>query len=146
MKLQTSVQMILKVSQCYFSFRRFVIFLTVLGVLYVSSWLLTSIPVASEEALFGAVSSLNSHDDSLFSSRLPNQPRGDFIVHADKLYLKIQGVQLSILGVPLVTRYDWTPAKLKKFRAEHPELDRYFPDPSQSNAGVPWILNRKEND
>jgi hypothetical protein len=123
-------------------FRRFLIFLAVLWVLHVFFWLLNSIPVTSENALFGSVSAPYSHDDSLFSSRLPNQLRGDFIVHEDKLYLKIQGLQLSIIGVPVVTRYDWTLAKLKKFRAEHPELDRYFPDPAKPNAGVQWILNK----
>jgi hypothetical protein len=119
--------------------RKLRIFLGVLAALLVCFIALTSIPVTSERALFVAVTSSDRWGDRVFSSRLPEHPNGDFVVHDAKLYLKVQGTRSALLLVTFVHRYEWTLAKFAKFRAEHPELEQYFPDPAKPNAGISWI-------
>ena len=121
--------------------RPFRIFLLVVGIPTLCLLALTMIPVTPETALFLSVRSPDRFTDMVSGSRLPGHPNGEFIIHGGNLYLKIQGTRSALVLVTIVSRYDWTLAKLKTFRAQHPELERYFPDSTKPNGGIAWIPN-----
>ena len=98
---------------------------------------IASVRCSPEAASFVCVSSPDKNSDRLFGHYLPGKPNGDFIVHDNKLYLKVQGVRQVM--VTAVRSYERSPEKLARLRAEHTELERYFPDATKPNAGIEWI-------
>ncbi len=101
--------------------------------------LLLFIPMSRENALFACVSNPNKHADTLSSHDLPGKPNGEFLVNNNKLYLKVQGTRSAVVLVTGVSFYDWSSGKLAKFRADHPELEQYYPDRTKPNAGIAWV-------
>lgn len=97
------------------------------------------VPCSREAASFVCVSSPDKYTDEAFGHYLPGRPNGDFIVHDNKLYLKVQGVRQVMGLVTAVRSYEWSPEKLARLRAEHTELEPYFPDATKPNGGIAWI-------
>ena len=121
--------------------RRFCIILFSAGLPCLVILALTMVPVTAESALFIAATSPDRHTERVFGSELPDHPNGDFIIRHGKLYLKVQGTRSALVLVTLLSRYDWTASKLKKLRVEHPEIERYLPEPTKNNGGIAWTSN-----
>ena len=65
------------------------------------------VPCSREAASFVCVSSPDEHTDRVFGHYLPGRPNGNFLVHDNKLYLKVQGLRHAMVLVTGVRRYDW---------------------------------------
>lgn len=56
-----------------------------------------------------------------------------------KLFLRVQSTQHALFLVTYVDTADWDAAKVARYRAEHPELDALWPQPSARDGGVRWL-------
>lgn len=65
-----------------------------------------------------------------------------FIFYKDKLYLLFQ-VEKSTVFFPIVKTEPWDSIRLLDLRANHNELQPYWPDTDASNLGVKWISAQK---
>lgn len=63
----------------------------------------------------------------------------DHIVLNGKMYLRVQTTRPSGLVVTYVDFDRWDAAKVQEFRADHPELEPYWPEPSRADGGVTWL-------
>jgi len=63
----------------------------------------------------------------------------DHVVHDGKLYLRVQTTRSALL-ITWVGGDRWDLAKVKQFRQEHPELERYWPDRTRDDGGVTWLV------
>lgn len=114
-----------------------------LGVLFICGMALLFAPLSTESGSFVSVTSPDAHD-LISGNTLSGRPHGDFVIHEGQLYLKTQVTRSALILVTWVRRYDWSSAKLKEFRADHPELEGYYPDPTKPNAGITWIQRGKD--
>jgi len=62
----------------------------------------------------------------------------DFLIQDERLYLKFQESRPTLLFVRGKT-IKWSPSKLQKLREAHPEVERYLPDPTKPDGGIPWF-------
>jgi hypothetical protein len=88
--------------------------------------------------LYVAARSPSRFDDELWSSRLPEHPTGDFLLHDGKLYLKVQTIYHHFID-NTVSRTEWTPVRLSALLREHPDLAAYFPDSGKPDGGIAWL-------
>lgn len=62
----------------------------------------------------------------------------DYVVRDGKLYLRVRVVHFT----PILTGLsdtNWDEARIRAFRARHPELEEYWPDPKRPDGGVRWL-------
>lgn len=99
------------------------------------------IPFGRKIASFREVHDRNlSPGDRIHSSKASGiSADADFVIHNGRLFLKFQETQAALVLVTGVNIIEWTPEKLQKLRAAHPEVERYLPDPSKPDGGIPWF-------
>jgi len=103
------------------------------------------IPFGRKLSSFREVNDRNmSSGDTIHSSKSAEISADvDHAIHNGRLFLKFQETQSALVLVTGVNIIEWTPEKLQKLRAAHPEVDRYLPDPSKPDGGIPcfkkWV-------
>ena len=58
------------------------------------------------------------------------------LVSEGRLYLVVQRERQSLLLVMGVETETWDVARIRTFRAAHPDLEPYWPDPSREDGGI----------
>ena len=69
-----------------------------------------------------------------------------YALHEGVLHLRCQSTRSAVVLVTGVSFTYWPLSTLADFRAENPNLERYWPDPAAPNAGVAWAPTSAEND
>jgi hypothetical protein len=62
----------------------------------------------------------------------------EYQIRDGKLYLRIQAERDLLLFMG-VEQTEWEVARIRAFRARHPELEGYWPDPEGEDGGVRWV-------
>lgn len=69
----------------------------------------------------------------------------EFFVKDGELYLCNQTTRRALILVTFVSPGIRDRADIEEFRKKHPDLEEYWPDPSQSDGGAAWTRNKVRN-
>jgi hypothetical protein len=64
----------------------------------------------------------------------------DHVVRDGKLFLRVQTTRSTSLVITYLGGDRWDVARVKQFRQDHPELETYWPDRTQEDGGVTWLV------
>lgn len=103
------------------------------------------IPFGPKTVLFRSVTEQDRmQNDVVFTSQLEGYPRGQYVIHKDKLYLNTQETRGALVLTTFVSFTEWTPEMIEEFRRTHPELEKYWPDPGSPHGGVKWVKENRQ--
>lgn len=108
-----------------------------LGIMVVTYIVLFTIPVGPRTIIYESVAEQGPMDHDVVV--VEDNPRGDYLVRDNKLYLRTQETRGALVLVTFVSQTRWTAQKIQELRRAHPELEPYWPEPQAPDGGVQWV-------
>ena len=66
---------------------------------------------------------------------------GLYAIYDERLYLSCQSTRYAVILTTFVSFTEWNASSIGDFRRDHPDLERFWPDPSRLDGGVAWVRN-----